>query len=146
MIQKRHIGYEIRTLSNLLRRQIGRLVHSPIEDDSLTDMQGMIVDYLYENQNNIELFQKDIEARFSIRRSTASGILGLMEKKGIITRQGVKHDARLKKIMLSQNAIGMHEKIESKIEEVEAIISKGLTEQEIQSFFEIVAKIKKNIE
>ncbi len=34
-----------------------------------------------------EIFQKDIEAEFNIRRSTATGILKLMEKNGFINRQ-----------------------------------------------------------
>lgn len=39
--------------------------------------------------------------KFSITRSTASRVLSLMEKKGLITRESVERDARVRKIVLT---------------------------------------------
>ena len=35
------------------------------------------------------MFQRDVEAEFNIRRSTATGILQLMEKNGFLLREPV---------------------------------------------------------
>ena len=63
-------------------------------------MQGWIIGYLYQNRDK-EVFQRDIQEQFSIRRSTVTGILQLMEKNGLITRSSVERDARLKKLELT---------------------------------------------
>ena len=42
-----------------------------------------------------------------------------MEKKGLVTREPVAHDARLKRLQLTPKAIAHHELIMEKIQEVE---------------------------
>ena len=50
-------------------------------EDEITRKNGWIIgDYLASNRDK-DIFQKDIEYNFSIRRSTVSGILQLMEKR-----------------------------------------------------------------
>lgn len=138
------IGIQIRTLSNLIRRR----VNSATEEhriDRITGMQFWIIGYLYENIEK-DIFQKDIETRFEIRRSTATKILQLMEKNGLIERQSVPFDARLKKIILTQMSIKITEGFQQKAMEIENQLTKGLTKEEIESFMAIINKMKKNIE
>ena len=82
MERKREIGLEIKTLSNLIERKMHQVAHGPEgegDEPACTKMQGMIIEYLYSNRAKGDLFQRDVEARFSIRRSTATGLLQLME-------------------------------------------------------------------
>ena len=51
-----------------------------------------------------EIYQHTIEQKFCITRSTASRVLALMEKKGLIARESVAHDARCKRIVLTDKA------------------------------------------
>ena len=71
------------------------------------------------------MFQRDLQAHFSVRRSTVTGLLQLMEKKGLITRSSVAQDARLKKIQLTPRAIQHHERIVASIQSVENRISQA---------------------
>ena len=60
-----------------------------------------VADYLFDmNQQGRVVFQKDIEAEFSINRATASKMLSLMEKKHLIKRTNDVNDSRLKQIEL----------------------------------------------
>ena len=92
---ERHVGGEIRVLSNLIKRCM---------DDGMppetTGMQGWIIGFLHRNEDR-DMFQRDVEAEFNIRRSTATGILQLMEKNGFLLREPVAYDARLKKLVLT---------------------------------------------
>ena len=92
---ERHVGGEIRMLSNLIKRCM---------DDGMppetTGMQGWIIGFLHRNEDR-DMFQRDVEAEFNIRRSTATGILQLMEKNGFLLREPVAYDARLKKLVLT---------------------------------------------
>ena len=83
---QRHIGYEVRTLDNMIGRLVNAYQSKVDEKAGITRMQAWIIGYLYRNSGQ-DIFQKDLEAEFQIARSTASGILQVMEKKNLITRQ-----------------------------------------------------------
>lgn len=138
------IGFEIRTLSNLLKRSVAKSIPGD-EGKPPTEMHGMIIDYLFQNRNT-SIYQKDIENHFSIRRSTASGILRLMEKKGIIHRLSVVDDARLKKLVLSDHAASIHEQVQEKLKEAEKKMTEGIDEKDLEIFFEVIRKIKYNLD
>jgi DNA-binding MarR family transcriptional regulator len=139
------IGREIRILSNLIKRRVGS---SKViaETDKLTGTHGYMIGYIYHNMDKGDIFQRDLEEEFSIRRSTATGILQLMEKNGLIIRESVDYDARLKKLVLTPKAIAVHEAVMKEFESIESLIARGLTQEEINMFFDIMNKIKQNIE
>ena len=145
MDRSKAIGFVVKTLSNQVKRQIDIGV-SKCDIDGVTGMQCWVIGYLCDNADKKDIFQKDVEAQFNIRRSTTTVILQLMEKNGLVTRESVAYDARLKKLILTQKALGIHRKIEAQINLVEQRIAKDLSEEEIEKFFEIVSKISKNIE
>lgn len=145
MLPTRSIGFEIKTLSNLIMRNIDAKL-SKITNRDYTKMQGWIIGYLHDNGIDHDIFQKDIEKEFKIRRSTATGMLQLMEKNGYIERISVKHDARLKKIVLTQKAFDLNEEIHSNIREFEEELSKCLTKEEKDMFFLISAKLRNKLE
>ena len=68
MDPKDYIGHRIKRIDNLLRRRV-----EAIKEESLGGSAGRIMGYICRHQDQV-LFQKDIEAAFSIRRSTATGI------------------------------------------------------------------------
>ena len=103
MDKNRDIGFEFRRINNLIRRDIERSKING-EIDTSRFVHGWAIRYLYDNREK-EIFQKDIEKEFSIRRSTASNILKLMEKNGLIERISVPYDARLKKLTLTKKAV-----------------------------------------
>lgn len=141
---ERAVGFEIKTLSNLIKRHFEQL-SSRKEIDDLTGTNGWVIGYIARNMDK-DVFQRDLEAEFSIRRSTASKILQLMERKGFIKREAVPYDARLKKLVLTEKALEIHVKSTKDIEEFEKKITTGLTEEEIDTFLAIADKIKKNLE
>ena len=144
MEKRRAIGFEVRTLSNLIRREVEK---SQIKKyvDSITGTNGWIIGYLVEH-NDRDMFQRDLEEDFSMRRSTATKMLQLMEKKGLIVRLPVDYDARLKKIVLTDRALEIHSMVVQDVNALEQKLSRGLTEQELDAFFCVLEKIKKNME
>jgi len=144
MRENRHLLFEVKSLANLVKREADSTI--PYNDkDNLTGMQGFVIGYLFRNKDT-DVFQRDLEARFLIRRSTATGILKLMEKKGLIERKPVPYDARLKKLTLTAKAIDHHENFLSEMDKLEVRAVKGLTEPEIEAFLLTLNKIKQNIE
>ena len=139
-----HIGKEIRMLSNRIKRAIDESGCGPQAED-LTAIQGYILGFLQHNRDR-DIYQRDIEREFRIRRSTATGILQNMEKNGYITRAPVEHDGRLKKLCLTEKAERRHDEIHRNIENIERQLRKGISQEEIETFLAIVGRMAENLE
>jgi len=55
-----------------------------MENDDLTTMQKHVLKFILLETMHRDLYQKDIEEEFQIRKPTVTGILKLMEKNGYI--------------------------------------------------------------
>ena len=143
MRTKRYMGIEIRALDN----QIKRLIDSKIQKSAfcrLTGSNGWIIDYIRKKSPK-PVYQKDLEAEFNITRSTASKVLNLMEEKGFIVRESVPEDARLKKLVLTPEAIEISKGMEADRDAIERQITKGFSEKELQQFYSYIERIRKNV-
>lgn len=140
MEYKRHVGGEVHRVSHLFKRML---------DDGMppemTGVHGQIIGFLRHNAQH-EVFQRDIEAEFGIRRSTATGILQLMEKNGFLRREPVDYDARLKKLVLTPKALALHECIVARIRAVEAQATQGIDPEQLEIFFSVLDQVRRNLE
>lgn len=141
---KDHIGYENKRLENELHSRMAAYRVS-VGGEDLTMMQCWIIRFLYEHEEE-EVYQRDIEAEFSIARSTATGILKLMEKKGYIRRVSVERDARLKKLELTALGVNMEEGTIRNINQMETLLRQGISDEELEVFFRVIRKMRSNIE
>ena len=98
--QPQVIPAQVRRVNNLIFRKINQF-HRENNVDNVTPMHDWIMSYLYWHKNE-PVYQRDIEREFSITRSTVTNILQLMERKGYIERQSVPQDARLKRLILTE--------------------------------------------
>lgn len=140
---KERIGLELRALNNLIRRYFEFSSHKKVID-SVTGNNGWIIGYLADHPDQ-DIFQKDIEDHFTIARSTASKVLTLMEQKGLIQRQPVAQDARLKKIVLTDKAWKIREIMWKDTEKLEATLVQGFREDEIDTLISYLNRMKENI-
>lgn len=144
MEESRQVGFELRRTDHVLSRNLEASVKAEGVDE-ITLMHGWILKYLYENKD-CDIYQKDIEKHCSIGRSTVTNILQLMEKKGLIRRESVPCDARLKKVILTEKGAEGHEKIESKITEQNERMVQGISKEDLETFINVAQKLRKNLE
>lgn len=107
--------------------------------------QGRIAGYIFDNSGH-DVFQRDIEKEFDIRRSTATHTLKLMEKNGFIKRERTLYDERLKKITLTESTRAEMEEMSRSIEKTNMLLERGITGQERDVFLRVLDKINCNIE
>ena len=143
MRRERHIGYEIKALSNLMRRNIWEQSGLP-EGDEFTEMQGMLLGFLCRNRDQ-EIFQKTLEEVFSIRRSTASRLLKQMEAEGLILRLPVSRDARLKRVTVTPKAEALNQQATARIQSMEDMLTQGVSQEELDQFRATLEKLKANL-
>lgn len=140
------IGSEIGILSNLIRRKI-RFSDAQMEDPP-TGMQCHILHYLTvaEQRRQGDRFQRDIETFFHMRRSTATGMLKLLEQHGWIQREPVAYDARLKRLVLTDKARNLDESIQKRLKWTENRMRRGISDDDLQVWFRVCGKIRANLE
>lgn len=139
--KKVEVGRKIEMLS----RQIRRKVDESISSQDLTAKQAMILLVIYDLSKVKDVYAKDIEDAFDMRRATVTGILQLMEKNGIIVREENNIDGRLKRIRLTQKAINLRLKMKKNIQKVESNLLSDLSKEEIETFLKIMEKMSHNL-
>lgn len=144
MPDQKYVGMEISKVSNIIRRNF---VKSDFKRQvyEATGKNGWVIGYLARHRDR-DVFQRDIENEFSMRRSTVSNMIKLMEKKGYIRREAVKGDARLKRLVLTHKSLEIYGHMMEEIAENEARMKRGISDEELEIFFRVIAKIQKNLE
>lgn len=104
-----------------------------------------IIQYLL-NHINEDVYQRDLEDVLNLRRATISGILGTMEKNGFIERSIDKKDTRIKKITLSPKAKEEYLKRKKSLENIENIVKKNISDDDLKIFNKVIDKMHKNLE
>lgn len=143
MRENKPIGFVIRGLSRMIGRRTDNCAGRQYLD-SLTGTNGWIIGYLAHNQGR-DIYQKDIEEHFSVRRSTVSRVVTLMEQKGLVVRESVDSDARLKKLVLTEKALEIHKSIEASFDEVESVIAEGISDEDMETFLRVAHKMMENL-
>lgn len=142
-MEKQKIGCAIKQIDNLITRSmISVLKKNNI--DNLTPVQYWIIIYLYKHKHTI-IYQKDIELLLSIRRSTACGILKVMEKNRFIKRIGSDDDRQLK-IVLTDKSNSIIEYFSKEIINLENRLKANISPNDLDVFFNVLEKIKGNID
>lgn len=136
------IGKLINGLSNLIKRQIDRQAAA----HELTGVQGRILHMILAGTRDGEVFQRDIEEEFNLRRSTATGILQLMEKNGMILRKPVPYDARLKSIVPTEKAAALHDAVSGDIREIERLLAQNIAPDDLAVFRRVLEQMYRNMD
>ena len=144
ILTNRQIGFEIKAANNMIRRKM-EAIFAQQEGYELNGMQGPLLGYLYHKSQDGDVYQKDVEREFRVRRSTATVMLQSLEQKGYLVRVASKEDARLKRILLTEKAIEHHNLIEEQILNFNRELEAGLTEEEKETFLCILDKMMQNL-
>lgn len=131
-------------VNNLIFRKINQF-HRENGVENVTPMHDWIMSYLFWHKDE-PVYQRDIEREFSITRSTVTNILQLMERKGYIERQSVPQDARLKKLVLTEEGARIHEKTLHSLHQTDEFIESLLTPEENAEFLRLLNKLREGLQ
>lgn len=137
------IGFHVRKLNNLLKRNMQLTISGQKLMDDVTAANGYIIGYLYENRERT-IYQKDIEKRFGLGKSAVANLMSRMEENELILREVEKSDTRLKKVTLTPKGEQVHLRIKQNILWLDQKQMEQITPEEKRVFFEILEKIEKN--
>lgn len=144
MSERHEALLEIMRLANRLSRSVGSL-NAERSSAGISGVNARILAYLADHEDE-DVFQRDIEEQFAIRRSTVSKIVRLMEQKELVVREAVARDARLKRLRLTDKARRIQAVAAGEFDAFEARVTAGLSAAEIETLRCLLTKIRMNLE
>ena len=136
------LGLEVRILSNLI---YNRLNQTTMEIDNLTIHQYWILSYLTANLDK-EIYQKEIEQLFSIKRSTTNEMLRTMEMRGFIRRTVSSEDARRNILSVTEEGIAAREQLDQNLGQFMLQFFGDIPHSELEQFQRTLQTLRHNIE
>lgn len=141
--EEERIGYQLKVLDRMFKKAMEAGMRQ-IGYDNMTMMNGWIIGYLIRHENDT-IYQKDLEKNFKVGKSSLSSTLKIMEEKGYIERKSVPGNARVKQVVLTEKAREYHRNMEQGRLELEEQVTRGLSEEEIELFRQVVQKMQSNV-
>ena len=108
----------------------------------LNSTQLQIVNYLIKHE---DVIQKDLEIETQLKKSSITGCIDSLEKKGIVQRIQSKDDKRKNFIVLTPFALEKKEMLEERVKRLDAIVRKGIEEDELKTFVKVLNKMLDNL-
>ncbi len=134
-------AFLIGKLSNRMRRTLAEMSSS----SPYTGTQGKVLHYLIAGKEDA-VYQKDIEQEFTLRPSSATELLKKMEENGLIYRIAEQHDARLKRIMITDKALEYAETVQKDMDEMERTLTRSIKPKDLEAFKKVCQKMLSNLE
>ena len=141
-MEKHEIGKYIQIVS----RQLKRNMDETLSKYNVTGVQSMVIGYIYKKSQKGEVFAKDIEEEFDMRKATVTGIIQLMETNGLIERKAKEGDCRLKSIVLTPKSLEIKKVVKKQIDIEEKNIVNEMTKEEQKQFLELLKRASSNLE
>ena len=142
-MEKYKLGLDIEKIDRIISRDMDANIMQAV-GDKVTVSQAYVIDFMI-NTDKEDIFQKDLEKQFDLKRAAISLMLNNMEKNDLIKRVPVSEDARLKKLVLTEKSIALADTITTAIDEIEHTLVEDLTQEEIDNFYTVLNKMRNSL-
>ena len=89
--------------------------------------------------------QKELAVLMQVKESTVARLVDRMEREGLVLRQRKEEDKRAFKLILTDKGLTYRKELLPEGELFNDIISKGISEEEMQSFMMVLKKMRENV-
>lgn len=141
MLQRERVGIYIKKIDIAFDSKCNKL----LKLYDITHTQFKILLYLLKTEKGEETRQIDLENHFGLSNPTVTGILHRLEDKGFIIREKSAKDSRSNVIILREKTLLLENKLMSIADLMEATLTNGLTESELNTAYYLLNKILDNI-
>lgn len=129
-----------------MARRIERMADRQARVSGVSGSQARLLAFLSIVSMEQDIFQKDIEEEFGIRPSSVTGLLQALEQEGLISRESVSTDGRLKKIVLTGKAKEIQANIVSCHKQVTQQLRGPMSDEMLRRFLKNCEEISRRAE
>ena len=120
---ERDCGAWINLLSHLVKRRL----NNTLVNLGINAMQSRVLHYIRVHYRDGPVFQRDVEVAFGLSRSTVTGVLQHLEREGLICRESVQEDGRLKSLVPTHKADELDEQVRACLQQIEVEMTAGIS-------------------
>lgn len=132
----RQVFHQLEYISDQMAKQYGV--------EHLAGPQGHVLRYLSQNQDK-EIFVKDIEAKMKVSKSVASNLVKRMEKNGFIQIAPSYSDKRFKQVVMTELAKTKIEPLDKWHQELVNHLFVGIPKEDFEAMIRLITQLKQNI-
>ena len=133
--------WEIAYLNSRIRRYIFSVTTL---NRVLNTSQMTLLVYLIRHHDE-QICQKDLENELGLKKASITGLIDRLTEKGDLSREQAEDDRRKNYIRLTQKALNYKEEIYAKFQELDEMLKKDFTPEEMEMFHQISEKMERNL-
>ena len=136
---------EIAVYVNILNSRIKKCFFDKLQENgiNITPEQYLVLDILWEKQS---LSQQNIADIIKKDKNSVTKIIDSLEKKNLVKRVVDKHDRRINKIELTDEAVALEKTTTDVAIKFMNDVVEGIDKQELDNFVKVMLQMKENLE
>lgn len=138
-----HEVKQIGLLMGYCDHQMHRLMTRMLRQYDVSPMQCRTLTFLREAEGEVN--QRMLEEHLMVKPSTASGIVGRLEEKGLLRRQTSDRDGRCRILALTDSGRQFYEQFRTIAQQVNQQAERGLTPQETETLLRLLLRVADNL-
>jgi len=137
-----NVVVDIDFIFSQLGRNINKQIRNVLSEFDITELQWMILEYLY---NNPGAMLVDVAKKFQMQPISITRIIDKMESMKWVVRVKDAKDRRAIRVYMNAKYDAAFLKISSEVSKIRKAVFDALSKSEIDSFIENLNKIKNNL-
>lgn len=143
MVQDIHEIRHVGLLIGYCDHQVHRLMTQMLRQYDVSPMQCRTLTYLNEVEGDVN--QRMLERHLMVKPSTASGIVGRLEDKGLVRRQTSGSDGRCRILALTDEGRQFYQQFRSIAGQVNDQAQRGFSQQEKDTLRQLLVRLADNL-
>ena len=120
-----------------MARRIERMADRQARISGVSGSQARLLAFLSIVSMEQDIYQRDIEEEFGIRPTSVTGLLQALEQEGLISRESVSTDGRLKKIVFTEKAQEIQSRVVANHKKALERLQGPLSDREVANFMKL---------
>lgn len=123
-----------------------RYMRNNITDSNITDeagSNGWIIKYIFSSKRAV--YQRDLEKEFGINRSSASKSVDALVERGLVIREHIPEDGRLKKLTLTEKGQKIAEQFAARENCADKALTNGFSINDKKLLASLIGRMKINL-
>ena len=139
-MERQPIGYMLKQITDKIKVS----AEVSLKKHNLTLSQTRVIQYIAKHGGTVT--QKSIEDYLQVAHPTVVGIVTRMEKNDFLDCHFYENDKRIKIVSLTEKAVQISQVLESEITAQEQLLTKGLSEKDMNHLYHALQTILKNVD
>ena len=138
-----HLMGQLGPLMGYCDHQMRQQMAKMLRQYDVSPMQCRTLTFLHEAE--CEVNQRMLEKHLMVKPSTASGIVGRLEEKGLLRRQTSDRDGRCRILALTDSERQFYEQFRTIAQQVNQQAERGLSPQETETLLRLLLRVADNL-